>query len=88
MIALFHKKLQSPYLLVLRYDPEKSTNIAKALKNLPRHRVKSRTIARDGAELTLELSLKDKEMPVLDRLLQVDGILDASLVSYEGEFGL
>ncbi len=88
VIALFHKKLQSPYLLVLRYDPEKSTNISKALKNLPRHRVKSRTIARDGAELTLELSLKDKEMPVLDRLLQVDGILDASLVSYEGEFGL
>lgn len=50
--------------------------------------MKSRTMTRDGAELTLEVSLKDREMAVLDRILQVDGVLDASLVSYEGEFGL
>ncbi len=49
VISLFHKKLQSPYLLVLRYEPEKSANIGKALKTLPRHRVKSRTMTRDGA---------------------------------------
>ena len=88
VISLFHKKLQSPYLLVLRYEPDKTANIAKALKTLPRHRVKSRTMTRDGAELTLEISLKDNEMATIDQFLQVDGVLDASLVSYEGEFGL
>ena len=88
VISLFHKKLQSPYLLVLRYEPDKTANIAKALKTLPRHRVKSRTMTRDGAELTLEISLKDSEMATIDQFLQVDGVLDASLVSYEGEFGL
>ena len=65
-----------------------TANIAKALKTLPRHRVKSRTMTRDGAELTLEISLKDNEMATIDQFLQVDGVLDASLVSYEGEFGL
>ena len=45
-------------------------------------------MTRDGAELTLEISLKDSEMATIDQFLQVDGVLDASLVSYEGEFGL
>lgn len=28
VISLFHKKLQSPYLLVLRYEPDKTANIS------------------------------------------------------------
>lgn len=88
VITLLHKKSQSPYLLVLRYDPAKSANIGKALRILPKHRVKSRTMTRSGAELTLEVSLKDSEMATIDKFLSVDGVLDASLVSYEGEFGL
>ena len=41
-----------------------------------------------GAEITLEVSLKEDEMAVLDKMLSVDGVMDASLISYEGEFGL
>ena len=76
------------YLLVVRYDPEKSANVGKALKLLPKHRLKSRTMTRAGAEITLEVSLKEDEMAVLDKMLSVDGVMDASLISYEGEFGL
>ncbi len=88
IISKIYGKQKAPYLLVIRYDPEKTANIGKALKLLPRHRLKSRTTTAHGAEVTLELSLKDDEMTTIDKLMHVDGVVDASLVSYEGEFGL
>jgi len=88
IISLFYKKSKSPYLLVVRYDPSKSANIGKALRILPKHRIKSRTMTRSGAEITVEVSLRDDEMTTIDKFLSVDGVMDASLVSYEGEFGL
>ena len=36
----------------------------------------------------MEISLKGNEMALIDALYKVDGVTDASLVSYEGEFGL
>ena len=88
VVSKIHGKSKAPYLLVVRYDPEKSANVGKALKLLPKHRLKSRTMTRAGAEITLEVSLKEDEMAVLDKMLSVDGVMDASLISYEGEFGL
>lgn len=88
VIAKFYGKTKAPYLLVIRYEPEKAANIGKALKQLPRHRLKSRTVTAGGAEITVEVSLEGSEVETIDKFLQVDGILDASLVSYEGEFGL
>lgn len=88
VICLFSQKAQSPFLLVIRYDPECDAPLKKMLKRLPRCRVKSRTLTRQGAEITLELSLKTGEMELIDGVLSTEGVLDASLVSYEGEFGL
>ena len=88
LISKVYGHSKAPYLLVVRYDPEKAANIGKALKQLLKHRLKSRTMTRSGAEITLEVSLKDTELETIDKFLGVDGVLDASLVSYEGEFGL
>ena len=88
VVCLFSHKTKSPYLLVVRYDPEQESALKSALKHLPPYRVKSRTLTRQGAEITLEISLKTKEMELIDRVLSTEGVQDASLVSYEGEFGL
>lgn len=88
VICLFSRKGKSPYLLIVRYDPECQAAVKKALRTLPKHRIKSRTLTRSGAELTVELSLQTDEMTVIDTFLATDGVTDASLVSYESEFGL
>ena len=88
VVCLFSRKDKHPYLLIVRYDPAHDDGVKQALHTLPKHRVKSRTITRNGAELTVELSLKTDEMAVVDTFLSADGVLDASLVSYESEFGL
>ena len=46
------------------------------------------TVTKNGAELTLEMSLDIDEMTVIDTFLNTEGVTDASLVSYESEFGL
>ena len=86
LTGAFAKNNKTPYLLVLRFDPDKNQNIGRALKKLPRYRIKSRTLTRAGAELTAELALPDNGMALIDELLSVDGVLDASLISYGGEF--
>lgn len=88
LISLVYRKRKNPYLLVVRYDPAQSAAVAAALKELPRHRLKSRTVSGAGAEITVEVSLKEDEMATIDRFMAVEGVLDASLVSYEGEFGI
>ncbi len=88
VVCTVYRKNKCPYLLVVRYDPEQYGAVKKVLHTLPKYRVKSRTITRNGGELTVEVSLKGSEMAVLDTLLATSGVMDASLVSYESEFGL
>ncbi len=88
VVSKIYKKSQAPYLLVIRYDPAHASNLGKALRSLPKYRIKSRTTTRMGAEITLEVSLHENEMNIVDKLLNVEGVIDASLISYEGEFGL
>jgi hypothetical protein len=88
VVCLFSRRTKSPYLLIVRYDPSCNNELKKVLRTLPQYRVKSRTLTRNGTELTIELSLKTDEMSLIDTVLAVEGVLDASLVSYESEFGL
>ena len=88
LVMMLYKKNKSPYLLVLRYDPQAYPNVQKALRMLPKYRIKSRTVTRAGAELTLEVALATDEMATIDKFMTVEGVLDASLVSYDSEFGL
>lgn len=88
IVCTIYRKNKCPYLLIVRYDPEKFSNVKRALHSLPRYRVKSRTVTRHGGELTVEVALKGSESSVLDTFLSTEGVLDASLVSYESEFGL
>ncbi len=88
VISVIYRNHQSPYLLIIRYDPEKITAVKKALHTLPKYRIKSRIVTRNGGEMTVEVSLKNEETKVIETMMAIDGVQDASLVSYESEFGL
>lgn len=88
LVCAIYRKNKSPYLLIVRYDPAKITAVKKALHTLPKYRIKSRVVTRHGGEITVEVSLKDDEASIVEQMMAIDGVEDASLVSYEGEFGL
>ncbi len=74
-----------PYLLIIHYHEGASQQVKQMIKQLPSARLKSKTAQRDGLEMTLELRLKDSETGFVEKFLKVDGVYDASLISYQGD---
>lgn len=76
-----------PYILVVNcaFQAEPAVNsIIKqgALKYL----LKAKTVTKRGLELTYEVRLKDKEAYTVNKLMGLEGVGNATLVSYNGEY--
>lgn len=72
-----------PYILVVNYASEADV---KVRKSLPSATVRSRTVTQEGVELTLEIRLKQEETIKVDKLLKIEGVRNAALVSYNGDY--
>ena len=57
-----------------------------AEKSADRLMVKSKTVNAAGIELTIELRTKDATTAFVNRIHEIDGVEDATLVSYNGEY--
>ena len=71
-----------PYLLVVHYVIGAETEVQDAL---PKHKIRSRTVSLDNVELMVEVRMKSKETSSIDDLLLIDGVKDATLVSYNAD---
>mgnify|MGYP000888396469 FL=1 len=85
LISAFKVRSSMPYLLVLHYNEAASGAVKQMVKQLPGARLRSKTAQRDGIEMTLEMRLKDNETGFVEKFLRVDGVYDASLISYQGD---
>lgn len=84
-------KSTSRYLLVLKFEKDAYDNIVSICKKLPKRKMKSNSIFKDNMELTFELDLKAKDeeskKKIVDEFKNVNGIINASLISYQNDFG-
>lgn len=76
-------KISTPFLLILHYDKDKDAIIQDMVK---KYNIKSKTISRDGVELTLEVRVKDNDTYFVNELMEAEGVKDAALVSYNGDY--
>jgi uncharacterized membrane protein YhiD involved in acid resistance len=74
-----------PYLLILHFDDSASQQMKTLIKQLPKAHVKSKTVQRDGIELTIELRVRETETDFVDKFLRVPGVFDATLVAHQGD---
>ncbi len=89
MIAISFIRLRSPngYLLVLHYDEESQADIEAVLRRDVRYfRMRSKTVTRNGAEMTVEVRL-DRRVSIVTDMLDVNGVYDATLVACQTETG-
>ncbi len=77
-------KGQDNYLLVIRCRPGADAAALSALKGIRHQQMKSKTATRALVEMTLEVRV-DKQDALINRLLQVEGVEDATLVAYQSE---
>ncbi len=78
----------APYILVLNCQSEHAENAVIALVDgsTEHYIVKSKTINENGIELTLELRTKNASTEFVNRIHEVQGVRNATLVSYNGEY--
>lgn len=84
-------KTSSRYLLVLKYKASAHETVLKKLKTIKKFKVRSKSIFGSEVELSLEIDMKENkgklETNVVDQFNGVDGIINASLIAYQNDFG-
>lgn len=89
LVLFANRKIhENPYILILNCSDEKAEKEAMGMigKEVKRFAVKSKTVNRDGIELTAEIRLKDAATDFVNRLEGTEGIGEVTLVSYNGEY--
>ncbi len=89
LLVFANRKMhESPYILILNCDDEKSEEevLHMTQKAVKRFLVKSKTVNAGGIELTAEIRLKDAATSFVNRFHAIEGVRNVTLVSYNGEY--
>lgn len=88
IMSSFRGKGNYPYLLIVRHDPGCAGAVSEAIRHLPhKARLKSKTVTATGIELTVEIRLSGEDTSLVNEFLKIRGVTDASLVSFQGDYG-
>lgn len=86
-------KVSNRYLLVLKYERNAHDDVMKKLKALRKFKIRSKSLFGDTVELSLEVDLKENNKngsvstEIVDQFNSIDGIINASLIAYQNDFG-
>lgn len=88
LIALFQKKQQKGriYIAIIHYTGEEAgENVIRAFGKT-KYFIKSQTVRKDTTEMAAELFFKKYDSLFLERIRNVEGVQDATLIQYNGEY--
>ena len=85
-------KVSNRYLLVLKYEAGAHNEVYKRVKALRKFKVRSKSIFGNKVELSIEVDLKENkngsvDTTVVDQFNGIDGVINASLIAYQNDFG-
>ena len=78
----------TPYILIVNCEDEKAEESALNLieKSVDKMLVKSKTVNASGVELTAEIRVKNDATSFVNRVNEVNGVSNATLVTFNGEY--
>lgn len=88
MIILFYNKQQKGriYILVVHYVGEEAgDNVIRAFGKM-KYFIKSKTARKGKTEMAIEVYCKDSNMFFMDKIRDLEGVEDATLIQYNGEY--
>ena len=87
LMTFVHFRNPDAYLLVVHYDDYAESEITQLLRRTVRQRkLRSKTVTRSGAEMTVEVRL-DSKQDLVSAVLNIEGVHDATLVACQVEAG-
>lgn len=84
VVVNLQSKRMNSFLLVLRMGDEAERAASQIVASVRNQQLKSKTVSSNGIEATYEVRV-DKPDALLNRLNNIPGVIDATLVSYQGE---
>lgn len=88
MVIIFYHKQQKGriYIAVIHYlGDEAGDNVIRAFGKM-KYFVKSKTVRKGKTEMAVEVYCKDNDTFFLERIRDVEGVEDATLIQYNGEY--
>ena len=85
IISRVASKPAETFLLVLRGEAGVEGDVTNLLCRMKHMRLKSKTLSGDGVEITYEIRLERQHDVLINKLLSIPGVQDATLVSYANE---
>lgn len=81
------KNSNNIYLLIIHYNKQNAfkENIFEKLDDV-NYTLKAKTVTNETVELVVEVRLLNKTTEFLDELTEIQGVIDAHLVNYNGDF--
>lgn len=82
------KTHDQPYVVVISCKGgDSETNALALLKaQTKKHIIKTKSVAKEGTELTVEVRLREDSSAFVNALLGVEGVSNATMVSYNGDY--
>ena len=87
-VFVSRKTHDTPYVVVISCNGENAeTQVGQLLKShTKKNIVKAKSVSREGVELTIEVRLKESSLQFVNALLAIEGVHNATLVSYNGDY--
>lgn len=87
LLYMFGGRGSYAYLLIIRHAFDATNEVAYAVNRLPKPaRMKSKAVTPNGVELTIELRLNGDNNYIVNDLMAIEGVYDATLISYQGDY--
>lgn len=88
LVFVNKKSSDTPYIIILNLEDDNAEDVCmvKIKSMTKKNLVKAKTVSRNGIELTVEVRLLDMSTKILNELLTIEGVNNACLVSYNGEY--
>lgn len=89
MLVFVNKKsTDNPYILVISCvnDTAEKAALTSVEDSVKKHVVKSKTVSKNGIELTVEIRLKDMTTEFVNKISDLNGVENVVLVSYNGDY--
>ena len=85
-------KTSNRYLLVIKYKASAHETVLKKLKTIKKFKIRSKAIFGSEVELSLEVDVKENkkggiDTALVDQFNGIDGVVNASLIAYQNDFG-
>ena len=82
------KTSDTPYVVVISCagDLAETQSIDLLNGHTKKHVIKAKSVSKEGVELTVEVRLKDSSSKFVNELLAIEGVHNATLVSYSGDY--